>query len=251
MKKALGVLLIMILFFMGMIITPIQAANPDLSNLTTIPDLITNKIIYLPSGETELLKEELKNGILGIVSFCFGKWLGFNIPGGNLYGTDIIITTDTPIEITVTAPVALKLIKGNLFVYFSKVEVISLKWNMLSVPPTESAFGEQSWFSKFIPLQVVKAIPIGNETKINYCCKPPIKETSYGFILYLAAKENPYVSPEEIVGNPTLYLNEYFMIDVMIPDYLMKDFEAIINNRDFIWIGLSGNSFDNNIYLWK
>ncbi len=249
MKKMLVISLIMILLFMGTIITPIKAANPDLSSLKAIPDLITNKIIFLPSGETKLLKEELKNGTLGIVSFCNGKWIGFNIPGGNLYSTDIVITTDTPIEIMVTTPVALKLIKNKLFVYVSKVEVVSLKWNILSVPTTESAFAEKSWFSKFIPLQIVEAIPTGVETQTNYCCDPAVKKIVYGYKLYLSIWD-PY-NPPELSGDSRLY--KCFMIEVMIPDYLKSSFEILIKNKDCIWIGLSGtNNLDYNyIYFWS
>ena len=222
--------------------------NAEESDL--VPDLETNKIILLSSDP--ILISALRKGTLGIVTFNNGRALGFNVEGGYDYTTDFIIITEYPINIKVTTPVALKLQKGYLFVYFSKIQVVSLRWDCLSIPPAELTFGEKSLFPKFISLQIVKAIPNGYETETNYCCNPPVTHTSYEYILYLRVVKDD-TSPEEMSGDPILYLDRYFMVEIMIPDYLVPDFEHIIANKDIIWIGLSASSFgpDNNyIYFW-
>jgi len=218
-----------------------------LADSELVPDIVTDMILPLPSFNK--LINELTKGTLGIVSYSYKDDIGFDVPGGNI-GTDFLIKTK--IAIPVTTPVALRLKNGKLYVYFSNIKVIAIRWDILSVPP-ESAFEEKSWFSKFIPLQIVKAIPAGVETQTNYCCNPAVQKISYGYKLYLSICKDPYNLPEELSGDPILYLNKYFMTEVMIPDYLKPSFETLIKNKDFLWIGLSGaNNLDYNyIYFWS
>jgi len=243
MRKFL-VLLTTIILIGGIIGMPVKI-NAD-SEL--LPDIVTDRIIPLPSYDKII--NELTKGTLGIVSYSYKDYMGFDVPGGNI-GTDFLI--ETKITVPVTTPVALRLKNGRLYVYLSNIKVVAIKWNTLSVPPTESAFEEKSWFPKFIPLQIVKAVPTGVETEINYCCNPPVKKISYGYILYLTINKDPYNPPEELSGDPTLYLNKYFMTEVMIPDYLKPSFETLIKNKDFLWLGLSGdiNIDYNYIYFWS
>ena len=250
MKKFLVVFLIAIIVLIAMPMkTNATEPKPKFdTDIDIVPDIVTNKIILLSTDP--VLLSALKKGTLGIVTFNNGRVVGFNVEGGYHYTTDFIIITEYPIDIKLTTPVGLKLQKGWLSVYFSKIQVISCRWDCLSIPPAELVFGEESWFSKFIPLQIVKAIPNGHETETNYCCNPPVTHTNYGYTLYLRVVKDDTL-PEEMSGDPTLYLDRYFMAMVMVPDYLVTSFERLIDNKDFIWIGLSGSNGDYNfIYFW-
>jgi len=199
------------------------------------PDIVTDKIIFIgPAFSVEIISE-LKNGVLGIVSYVEQDYLGFDIPGGNV-GVDLIIVASGK-GIVPTTPVALKLVNGKLYVYLSKylskVNIIFLSWNTLQIPNIV-----KSWFPQYVPLQIIAIEKTGAyEKHTSYCCNPPKIEISYYYRLFLTSCSNPYNPPTEYDVT----------IELMVPDYLCEKLEALASNKDFIWLGLNG---DNQIYLW-
>lgn len=225
-KKFLVALLTLAILFVSIAAIPVIKADTELQ-----PDIITDKIIFV-SSDSQLIST-LQKGTLGIVTFNSGSYLGFDVPGGNI-GTDIIVTINNPISVSLTNPVGLVLKNGKLEIYLSEsVRIISLPWNDLSISEIK-----QSWFPQYINAEVVKLVETGAwESEKNYCCNPPITRISYFYKIYLTSEIDPY--------NPPVKSN--IEIGIMIPDYLVDTIKALAANQDCIWIGVNG---DYQIYLW-
>lgn len=201
------------------------------------PDFITDKIIFIGPASSYEVMSELKEGTLGIVSLVDGYYLGFNIPGGNLC-TDIIITVppSTITGIVPTTPVGLKLNQGKLFVYFSRIEIVSLPWNDASVPELKN-----SWFPQYLALQIVKIEATGAyEKHVSYCCNPPLVQISYFYELYLTSESDPNSPPKSY----------NYTLGVMIPDYLEELVQEMAKNHDFIFLEANNKRETNRIFIW-
>lgn len=230
--KRFIVLIITIILIMSMIVIPVKNVKADNSIFPASPDIITDKILIL-SSDPQLIST-LQKGTLGIVSFNSGNYIGFDIPGGNL-GTDIIVTLSHPILVFRTNPAALVLKEGYLQIYLSKIDILCLPWNYLSISGSEI---KQSWFPQYISAQIVKIEDTGAyEKEVNYCCNPPVTHISYFYKLYLTSKIDPY--------NPPKSYN--IEIGIMVPDRFIKKIQMLAANQNCIWIGLNG---DNQIYIW-
>jgi hypothetical protein len=226
-KKFLAVMLITAILFASIAAMP-MGANAD-SKL--LPDIVTNQIIFV-SSDPQLISI-LKSGTLGIVSFNYQNYLGFDIPGGNL-GTDLIVNLDKPISISITNPVALIFRNGQLEIYLAKVKIISLPWNYLSLPEIK-----QTWFPYYIPAQIIKIIDTGAwEKEVNYCCNPQVIKTNYYYKLHLTTDTNPYYLKKDAIPD--------IEVGIFVPDYLVETLKQLAENHEFIWISFS----DNQIYIW-
>ena len=229
-RKLAVMLIVIILIVMSIIRVPMaKAAGDEKLN----PDIVTDKIIFL-SSDPQLIST-LKNGTLGIVSFNYQNYLGFDISGGNL-GTDLIVNLDKPISISITNPVALIFRNGKLEIYLAKdVKIISLSWNYLSTHEIK-----QTWFLYYIPAQIIKLIDTGAwEREVDYCCNPPVVKTSYYYKMYLTTDTNPYYLRKDVIPD--------IEVGIFIPDYLVETLKQLAENHEFIWIGLNS---DNQIYIW-
>jgi hypothetical protein len=228
-RKLAVMLIVIILITMSIIKVPmVKAAGGEKLN----PDIVTDKIIFL-SSDPQLIST-LKNGTLGIVSFNYQNYLGFDIPGGNL-GTDLIVNLDKPISISITNPVALIFRNGKLEIYLAKdVKIISLPWNYLSLPEIK-----QTWFPYYISAQIVKLVDTGTwEKEVDYCYNPPVVKTNYYYKLHLTTDTNPYYLKKDAIPD--------IEIGIFIPDYLVETLKQLAENHEFVFVGIN----NNNIYIW-
>jgi len=228
-RKLAVMLIVIILITMSIIKVPmVKAAGGEKLN----PDIVTDKIIFL-SSDPQLIST-LKNGTLGIVSFNYQNYLGFDIPGGNL-GTDLIVNLDKPISISITNPVALIFRNDKLEIYLARdVKIISLPWNYLSTYEIK-----QTWFPYYISAQIVKLVDTGAwEKEVDYCYNPPVVKTNYYYKLHLTTDTNPYYLKKDAIPD--------IEIGIFIPDYLVETLKQLAENHEFIFVGIN----NNNIYIW-
>lgn len=228
------VILVLLLTLLPLTTINIKASTPEL-----VPDIITKEVIFL-SPESNSLINSLRHGCLGVVTYSEKGFIGIDVVN-NYVGTELLVKGPKDINITITTPVALKLEKDTLLVYFDKMITIKhLKWDCLSIPNDKEFLFQPSWFPKIIALQIVNIEPTNvTEKHINYCCNPPIQEISYGYRIFANIPPTPF--------EPTKELSNAIIIDLMIPEYLVDTMKTLVANRDFIWLEIDG---DNQIYIW-
>ncbi|MBP8718602.1 MAG: hypothetical protein KBI07_05900 [Candidatus Atribacteria bacterium] len=231
MKKILVVLMAMAMIFSITMVPNFAKADSVLE-----PDLATEKIIFVGPAATTEVVATLKKGTLGIVSYIEADHIGFDVPGGNI-GTDLIINADGK-RLIPTTPVGLKLVAGKLYVYFSKIEIVSLPWNDVSIPAHEF---ENSWFPQYRALQIFRVEKTGAyEKNINYCCTPPSVKISYFYKFYLTSESDP--------NNPPKFYN--YTLGIMIPDYMEELVQKMAQNHSFVFLELNNTKESNRIFIW-
>ena len=239
MKKFLVVFLIAIIVLIAM---PMKTS----ANTVLKPDITTSRIIILDPAITSLLTR----ATLSIVSFIsdvpgkpFEKAIGFKV--GKVTNLIAIININPDIDLTISRPVGLRLRGGALEIYCSKIKIVQLDWEYLSIP--EIPF---SYFPLLVNAQIVKIEKTGgHEKEINYCnCggSPKIVEKCF-YKIYLNTETDPYTPPT----------TSNIEIGVMVPIELESLLEQKARDHDYIFIGISAPNAqietpyaNTQIYIW-
>jgi hypothetical protein len=150
-------------------------------------------------------------------------------------GTDLIVTLNNHVPVTLTTPVALILKNDKLEIYLAKnVKIISLPWNYLSFPEIK-----QTQFPYYISAQIVKLVDTGAwEKEVDYCCNPPVIKTNYYYKLHLTTDTNPYYLKKDAIPD--------IEVGIFVPDYLVETLKQLAENHEFIFVGIN----NDNIYIW-
>ena len=240
MKKLLVVMLI-VMMSLSIIAMPMKTS----ADTVLKPNIETSKIIILDPAVISFLNQ----GTLSIVTFMSDigtlKTIGFKV-GVSKVTNLIAIIDKSNLDITITQPVGLKLEKGILKIYFSRIKVVEMEWAYLSIP--EIPF---SYFPLVINAQIVKIEKTGGyEREINYCnCggSPKIIE-KWCYKISLKENADPFTPPT----------TSDMEIWVMVPIELESLLEQKARDHDYIFIGISAPNAqietpyaNTQIYIWS